>query len=306
MAAAATPAGALPDERLLVQRALAGDHQPGAGQRVGEPDQVEHQVDARLQLGAEHGHGRRSRRRRPRPRPAGRGRARGVPRPAASSSVGPARQRGVEQRDVVRARRPSAGRRPPRPRSARAAGCPRRWRRPPAVGASRGCSPLRSTRSSPASAAPPRGSSAPSASSSRAPSACNMPGSAVGARAAADTEHARVWQPRSSAARTTSPVPYELASSAASLSRREQPQPGDVGHLDDRDALAHGERGVDRRAGRAPRRAPRPARSRRPGRRRRSRRRRRPPAPRHRHLGRHQRRCPARPARRPRARSGSP
>ena len=43
----------LPGQRLVVDGALAGDHQVGADERVVEADEVEHQVDARGQPGAE-------------------------------------------------------------------------------------------------------------------------------------------------------------------------------------------------------------------------------------------------------------
>ena len=47
------PGGGLAVQRLLVERPLAGDHQARAGQPVGEPEQVQHQLDTRLHGGAE-------------------------------------------------------------------------------------------------------------------------------------------------------------------------------------------------------------------------------------------------------------
>jgi len=40
-------------QRLLVERALTGDHQARAGQSAGEREQVQQQLDARLYGGAE-------------------------------------------------------------------------------------------------------------------------------------------------------------------------------------------------------------------------------------------------------------
>jgi hypothetical protein len=47
------PGRGLPVQRLLVERPLAGDDQARAGQVIGEREQVQHQLDARLHGGAE-------------------------------------------------------------------------------------------------------------------------------------------------------------------------------------------------------------------------------------------------------------
>ena len=49
------PGDRLAREGLLVERTLTGDDQVGAGQGRIEADEVEHDVDPRAALGAEHG-----------------------------------------------------------------------------------------------------------------------------------------------------------------------------------------------------------------------------------------------------------
>ncbi len=44
-------------QRLAVQRSLAGDHEPGPGEMIGEAHEVEDELDAGLQLGPERRNG---------------------------------------------------------------------------------------------------------------------------------------------------------------------------------------------------------------------------------------------------------
>ena len=256
--------GGLAAEGLGVERALARDDQARAGEVLGEPDEVEDEADARLQLGAEHGQRREpDAARRPRPRlvprrgcrpaaagplpatgsqrgPFRTGPQRALHRAAARApscdwvaagdlpasrraphrrlhDVGPAFQRRVQRRPRPTALAPFCG-----PYTAAAPSGPSRGLSTSLatitrVSASAGCRPDRSTRSSAASAAPPGPSSRPSTSDSRAPSACSIP-APPSVLALPPMPSTTVRQPWSSAALTTSPVPYELACSASSRS----------------------------------------------------------------------------------------
>ena len=89
----------LAGQALGVERALAGDHQIGVGEGLVEPDQVEQQVDARGQPGAEKREG-------PRADPAGcsgAGDPVDVDAEVAVQHLGEPGQPGVQGGDVVRA-----------------------------------------------------------------------------------------------------------------------------------------------------------------------------------------------------------
>jgi hypothetical protein len=86
---------------LLVQRALAGDDQPGPRQRRGEPDQVEDELNSRLHGRAQDGH-------RGEPDPAGRASSRDPGQIQAGGpldGVGPPGQSDI-QLGHIRGRRP--------------------------------------------------------------------------------------------------------------------------------------------------------------------------------------------------------
>ena len=192
----------------------------GAREVVGEPDEVEHEADARLELGAEHGHGREPDPARGRPpRALGRRGTRRVRLPTAARRrrrrpSGPARRPAPRRPPATR---PSAARTPRPRRCGPSSGLSTSLATTTRVSASAGCRPERSSRARSASAAPPGRSSCPSASRSRAPSACSIPAPpSVLALPPMPSTISR--QPWSSAARTTSPVPYELAPSASSRS----------------------------------------------------------------------------------------
>ena len=276
---------------------------PAPGEVVGEPDEVEHEADARLAA-----------RRRARPWPRTR------PRPRRPPRAGPA----------TRHRRPP----PPRPRPpsgpARRPAPPRRTGVAPFCGpytaaaplgpssglstslatttrvsASAGCRPERSSRARSASAAPPGPSSRPVSGEEPGAERLQHPRAAVGARAAADAQH-------DLPAAVVERGPDHLAGAVRARAQRVEPvghqqrEPGHVGHLDDGHAVARRERRGHRLAGGPLRRAPRPACTRRRRRRRACRRRRRPRAPARPRRPAPRRRSPPPPARRPPARSASP
>ena len=175
--------------------------------------------------------------------------------------VGPAGERGVQRRHVVR--RGALLRPVHRGRAVRrrAAGCRRRWPPPRVVSASAGCRPDRSTRSrSRERGAAVRPVRAPSASSSRAPSACSMP-APPSVLALPPMPSTICRQPGRARPAITSPVPYGARASGVEPVGQQQREPGHVGHLDDRHVVAAPRTPCPpaRRSG--PSRGPRPART---------------------------------------------
>ena len=96
-AAVGDPDRGLAAQALRVERSLAGDHEVGTGDAVVEAEQVEHQLDARAQLGAQRGHeGEADAARGPRT-----GLVAAVRAGRARDHVGPVPERGVERDHLV-------------------------------------------------------------------------------------------------------------------------------------------------------------------------------------------------------------
>ena len=240
------PGRRLAVQGLFVQRAFTGDHQLRACQLFVEADEFQQQVDPGSSCRAEPGQARHSRSRLLLRRPGASARSRPVAAPStfaqrarrssSSSTCAGLRAllRSERRRGAVRS--PSSGL-----STSQASTISASASRPSIVDIS--------TVATSASAPPPGGNAAPAASNTPAPSACNMPGAAIGARAAADAEHDR-------AATRSQRGANQFARAETGRGHRREPsarqphQPARGRRLHDRDAIAHRDHRVERLAGR--------------------------------------------------------